>query len=406
MKKFSVLGLAVLMGASAMAQESVLKEAERAMKKDQSMVEVVKIITPAFSDPATAQLAQTYYIPGKAAFNEYDKLFTKAQLGQLDQAGKKTMVETLLGGYDYMIKAMPLDQVPDEKGKVKPKYTKDIINTIGGHYADFSNMGVEAYTALEDYNAAYELWNIYTSLPDNPDFASLKVFPNDTVLAEVLFNQALAAWQMEDLDKSLASFLKAKDKGYKKQQLFDYALAVARTAEKEPEVVALAKEAYALYGNENPDYIGLLINDCINRKAYNEAVTMIDQAIAANPTNSQYYVIKGILLETEEVGGNAREAFAKAVELDPTNAKALYNYGRSYYNEGLMIYEQAPADNAGFNKVFVENFKPVMLEAVKYLEQASDANPEDMDPLHLLENAYYMLNDDTNLKLTQSRLGK
>lgn len=405
MKKISVLGLAALMGVSAMAQESVLKEAERAMKKDQPLVEVVKIITPAFTDPATAEMAQTYYIPGKAGFNQYDKLFTTAQLGTIDNKGKAEMAQSLLDGYNYMMKALPLDAVKDQKGKVKTKYTKDILNTIGGHYSDFSNVGVMAYSELEDYAKAYALWDIYTSLPDNPEFAKVVQFPNDTIIGEVLFNQALAAWQANDLQNSLKAFMKAKSKGYKKQNLYDYGLAVARTIEDNAAITELAQEAYQLYGSQNPDYVGLLINDCINRKAYTEAVTKIDEAIAANPNNAQYYVIKGILLEQEEVGGDAKAAFAKAVELDPTNAKALYNYGRMFYNNALKIYEEAPADNAGFAKVFNENFKPAMLEAVKYLEQAADADAEDLDSLRLLENAYYMLNDEANMNRVKAILG-
>lgn len=405
MKKFSVLGVAALMGFTAMAQETVLKEAERAMKKDQPLTEVVKIITPAFSDPATAEMAFTYYIPGKAAFNEYDKLLVSTQLGQIDNKGKATKAKNLIEGYNYFMKALPLDSKPDAKGKVKTKYTKDILNVIGGHYGDFSNAGVEAYSDLEDYASAYALWDIYTSLPDMPEFAKVINFPHDSIIAEVLFNQALAGWQMNDLDKSLSSFLKAKDKGYNKQTLYDYALAVARTANKEDVVTALAKEAYELYGDQNPDYIGLLINDCINRKAYTEAVDMIDKAISKDPNNSQYYVIKGILLETEEVGGDPIPAYQKAVELDPNNAKALFNYGRTFYNKALKIYDEAPADDAGFNKVFNENFKPVMLQAVDFFEKAANADQEDTEPLKLLENAYYMLNDETNLKLTQSRLG-
>ena len=66
MKKIGLLAIAILTGATAFAQQSVLKEAERAMKDKAGIDKVVSIITPAFTNPETEKLAQTYYIPGSS----------------------------------------------------------------------------------------------------------------------------------------------------------------------------------------------------------------------------------------------------------------------------------------------------------------------------------------------------
>ena len=69
MKKIILIGAGILAGLTASAQMSVVKEAEKAMKStDDSYKPVVEIITPALTNPETAGLAQTWYIPGKAAF--------------------------------------------------------------------------------------------------------------------------------------------------------------------------------------------------------------------------------------------------------------------------------------------------------------------------------------------------
>ena len=84
MKKLSILAAGLLIGTLAMpAQEQVLKDAERAMKDGKAPAEVLTIITPAFNDPATAQLAQTYFIPGKAFYANYDELFALKQFNKL-----------------------------------------------------------------------------------------------------------------------------------------------------------------------------------------------------------------------------------------------------------------------------------------------------------------------------------
>lgn len=411
MKRISVLGIVALLGLGAVAQEAVVKEAERAMKKEASLTEVVKIITPAFSDPSTSNQAATYYIPGKTAFNEYDKLLIKLQLGQLDDKGRKQRIESILEGYDYFVKALPLDSVVDAKGKVKPKYSKDIVNTVAGHYPDFYQLGIEATNDFRDYANAYKCWEIYTSIPTNPVYAKVlqkEVVPNDTILSEVMFNMGIVAYNMEDFPASLQAFKNAIKKGYNKQQVYDFAIAVASQMGNDDEVVALAGEAFPLYGQENPDYIGIIINNYINKGQYAQAVKSIDDALKTDPDNSQYYVIKGILMETEEVGGDAKAMYEKAVSLDPANAKALFNLGRMYYNEALKIYDGAPTDNAGFMRVFENDFKPVMVKSVDLFERSTDvsADDDDSEALKLLENAYYLLNDETNMNLTKQRMGR
>lgn len=376
------------------------------MKKGASYTEVVKAVTPAMSDASTKDNAMTYYLPGKAAFNQFDQLLTKDALGQLDEKGKKTKAEALLVGYDYMMQALPLDSVVDAKGKMKTKYSKDIVNTIGGHYSDFYSAGID-FWGFQDYKKAYDAWDIYTSLPENPTFVkAISQVPADSVISEIMYNQALAAWQMNDLPLSLQSFMNAKAKGYNKKNLYDYAIAVAAQSNNDDAVFELAKEAQQLYGDEDPNYMGYIINNYINKQQYQEAVQMIDQAIASEPNNAQYYVIKGILLETDEIAGDPKPAYEKAVQLDDHNAQALYNLGRMYYNEALKIYDSAPNDNEGFNRVFNNDFKPVMTQAIDLLEKSYSVNEEQTDPLRLLENAYYMMNDDANMKKIQILLGK
>lgn len=403
MKKAIILSACAFVGFAAMAQETVIKDAEKAMKKGAEVTEVVTIITPAFSDPSTKSQAATYYIPGKAGFNQYDNLLGLEALNKLDEAGKAKKSNALYEGFTYMMKALPLDPVTDEKGKIKTKYTKDIVSTIAGHYNDINFVGGDMWNAKE-YGKAYELWNAYATLPENPEFAkALKsVLPPDTILAETAYNSALAAWQAENLQASLDAFMTAKKLGYKKVNLYEYALAVAQQLKDNDKVIEIAKEAFDLYGAENPNFIGTIINDQIEKKQYNEAITLIDQAIAGDPTKAQYYVIKGIIIEAnEDIQGNPTEWYLKAVQAEPNNDQALYNYGRMIYNNALQIYNNA--SEADFPRIFAEEFKPEMLKAVDYFEKAWDANHDNMDNLKLLEQAYYMLQDESNLQYTKDR---
>ncbi|MDE6691775.1 MAG: hypothetical protein K2K05_00125 [Muribaculaceae bacterium] len=404
MKKISILGVCTFMSVCAFGQANVVKDAEKAAKDGKSFEEVVTIITPAFSNAETANDPKTYIVPAKAGMAIYDKLFQANALGQLPAGGEKTRSEALMGAYDYYMKALPLDSMPDTKGKIKPKNSGAIIKDIASHFNDFNIVAVDFWNA-QDWNKAYEAWDVYCSMPDDPRFVkSIPVVPNDTVIAEVMFNRSLAAFQSNDWDKTLKSFLQAKTKGYNKKALYDYAIAAAYNGGNNEAVDMLCWEAIPLYGKEDSRYISQLINEAINNKKYNEAVEMVDQAIADDPTNSQYYVIRGIIYEQDGINKDSKSEYKKAVELDAKNAQALYNYGRTIYNEAVKANDDAPTDPAEYAKVKSTVVDPLLKEGAKYLEDAWDVDNEYRDPLNVLSQIYYMLGDESNMKYTEQRM--
>lgn len=397
----------IALGASvaSYAQVEVVKEAERAMKNGSETEEVVTIITPAFTDPATAELAQTWFIPGKAAFNDYDKLLGYKQLGRLPENGEVKMGKLLVDGYNYFVKALPFDSVPDAKGKVKPKYSKDIVNVLAGHYADYTNAGAELFNA-RDYQGAYDAWDIFVNLSSMPALNGKIMQFADTIIGEIAYNQALAAWQLNNYDASLDAFMKAKSKGYHKKQLYDYAIAVATQAKKNDTILALAQEALPLYGADDDMYLSQIINYYLQARDFDKAFSIINEAITERPDNAQFFVIRGVLFENNEQKEKASEDYAKAIELDPNNAKALWNYGRMLCDQAYSAADNAPSIEAEYIPYAEENIYPVFRNAAEVLERAysiDQDNPDNSDILNYLENIYYNLRDEQKLNDVKQR---
>jgi predicted Zn-dependent protease len=405
MKKISILSLCLLAATAMSAQQSVVKEAERAMKNGSDVAEVVKIITPALTDPETANQATTWYIPGKTAFKQYDELLGLKAFNKLPENGAVQMANSLLQGYEYYSKALPLDSVADEKGKIKTKYSKEIRSTLAGHFNDYNFAAVDLWGA-KDFKGAYKAWDIYLGLAEDPSYAKAINVPADTVVAEIIYNQALAAWQSDDLDLALKAFLRSKAKGYTKKNLYDYAIAVAATSKKDDVVFDLAKEAQQLYGNEDSNYIGYMINNYVNNKDYDKAFETINEAIASNPNNPQYYVVQGILFDQKDQHAEAKAAYKKALDLDGNNSAALFNYGKALCEDAYALSDKAPVTPNEAEAYFNKEIKPVFLEAAYYLENAYNIDNDNTDALRYLENVYYNLHDESKLEDVQNRLGK
>lgn len=403
MKKIILLGVTLMCGLGTFAQLNVIKDAERAMKAKQPMTKVVEIVTPAFTNPETQNSSQTWYIPGKAAFNEYDNLLGLEAFGKLPEDGKVTMGKNLLDGYDYFIKSLSLDSVPDAKGKIKTKYSKDIISTLVGHYNDYNNNAIKLWE-LQDYKGAYKSWDIYLEMSADPaKFKGIQL-PADTLLAEIAYNQALAAWQAKDPQGSLNCFLKSKNMGYKKKQIYDYAISVASELGDSATLIALANEAIPMYGDEEPMYLNLIINDYLIKQDFANALKYINEAISKNPNNPEYYVVLGVIYDSQEKRTEAKDAYKKALAVDPDNAKANYYFGRAIYQDAYDASDRGPSDASLIEAYFNSNVRPLLEESAKYLEKANQLDPENAEPLKLLENVYYSLNDEAKLNDVQNRL--
>ncbi len=406
MKKIILIGAGILAGLTASAQMSVVKEAEKAMKSsDDNYKPVVELITPALTNPETSGLAQTWYIPGKAAFKCYDHLLGLKAFNKLPENGELKMAEALLDGYNYYVKALPLDSVPNEKGKIKPKYSKEIVSTLAGHFGDFSGAGATFYNN-QRYNDAYDVWQVMVDMYADPAYRKDIANVDSTLMGDITFNQGIAAWQGENLPKALKAFKTSIALGHNDKDTYNYAIGVASQIPDSATALELAKEALPIYGKEEPSYIGIIINDYLQKKDYQKAFDAINEAIAANPENAQYHMVLGVIYDNDGKRAEAKKAYAKAIELDPYSKDALFNYGKALCEDAYEISDKAPSDPTQIEAYFNENIRPLFNEAADYLERAYNIDENYTIALKYLENVYYNLKDEEKLKYTQDRLNK
>jgi len=78
--------------------------------------------------------------------------------------------------------------------------------------------------------------------------------------------------------------------------------------------------------------------------------------------------------------------------MEPEFYDAQYNLGVLYYNKAVKIYEEASkiTDNTEFEKVSAQG-NEVLLQAVPYMERASQLDPNDKFSLETLKTIYYRM---------------
>ena len=114
--------------------------------------------------------------------------------------------EQLLNGYQEFLKALSLDSVPNAKGEIKPKFSKDIASKINGHFNDYFNAGGTFYNEKKFYPEAYEAFMIYGNMPSK-SFASKEVKSTpDSVLNTAFFNAGISAYAGNNLEAGANAF--------------------------------------------------------------------------------------------------------------------------------------------------------------------------------------------------------
>ncbi len=112
MKKITFLGISLTCALTAFGQMQVVKDAERAMKAaPEKYPQNIEALKPAMTNPETAVQAYTWFVAGKGAFDFFDNQQVVAQMGK--EVDKKALGHSLIDGYGYFQKALPLDTVVD-----------------------------------------------------------------------------------------------------------------------------------------------------------------------------------------------------------------------------------------------------------------------------------------------------
>lgn len=386
----AMLALGVVAAGSAQKKNVSLAK-NKAMNMEAPDFEGAKTaIEAALQDETTKDLTDTWYVAGLVYEKIVDNDIYKSMVG--GTANADLQGESAIKSHDYYVVAYDKDQQPNAKGKVKPKYAKAIRKAMQKYYQQMVlvNYGINAYNNRE-FDKAIRAFEVHTGIPDLAMFADENPFIKDTVYYQIRYYTATAYERNGKSDKTLEIFEEIKDKGYEEVYIMQHLSDLYKERFDTLNYVRTLEDGYKRFPNEF-FFLGNLINFMIFNGQEEEGIAYLDKAIEQDPTNAQYYDVKGSVMETLNRNEEAERFYDKALQLDPTNVKALNDKGRMVYNRAYTLEDKAVATRDlkkadEFNKQALETYK----EALPYFEKAAELNPEDADNLRTLRSVYYRL---------------
>lgn len=404
-----LLTVALCVAASAsFAQKKVVSEAQSIAKgSNADFGEARTLIKGALENPETKNDAKTWYVAGFIEDQQFNAERAKQILGQ--QPNEPVMYEALYGILPYFQKAYELDQLPNEKGKVKPKFTKDIQSILSANHVYLFNGGAY-YFDKQEYKKAYDFFNQYVEISELPMFAGTQTAEKDSTFMTVQFYAAAAASLTKDSKLAIAALERAKKTPYRQYDVYQYLCyeyGEAKTAQDSLMLEKTFEEGMQIFP-DSAFFLNNLINTYIYSNRNEKAVEMLNVAIQKNPNDANLYNVMGCVYETGlKDNDNAEKYFKTALEKDPNLTDALSNIGRIYYNQGVNKLSEANMIND--SKKYQEELglaKELFKKALPYYKKAHEADPGKMDNMIALRGIYYNLNMGPELEAIEAEMNK
>ena len=421
-KTLLTASLLLLALSPAFAQKSLVNKAwSQAKLEEPNFKQARADIQEALANEETVSDAKTWYVAGDIEQRFFDKENSQLQLGL--SAKENEMYNALSNEYKYYLKAVALDTLPNKKGKVKPKYLKNIRRDLLANSDGYIQGGVY-YFNQKEYQEALDIWNIFLQIRDLPFMATeAEKMPADSIYAMLEFNSAIAAMQTGNHQLAIETLNRAKGNGYSQNDVYKYLVSEYEITKDTANLIATLQEGNELFKNElveveHPDgtktqqketfYSLRLVNLYIFTNQYEKALSTIDAIIASDPENPELWNVKGQLYETESNIDEAIVCFEKAITLRPEYAAALGNLGRMYFNRAIEKnnkLSESIVNTVDFNKAREAEVWPLYRKALPYYEKAHSLDPNEREYMVALRGIYYNLNDAANLTKIEAEMG-
>ena len=317
-------------------------------------------------------------------FNSQSTIQTENQLAKQMGKEEKPVDEKLMSemAYNAIIAAIECDkydQLPNEKGKVKPAFDKKNAQRLWmGPRNQLVNAGQEAVQA-QDNATGRKFWQLFVESDSAPLFKDCDREAQKPFFGQVARFAAVFAYQ----DKDMAKAIELCDIAMKDPQEYEGCLNLKL------EILAdglKTKEDSLNYVNKLKDIYAEHKTDGVMEKLYNTlmglgekeaANKILDDALAANPDNFVALADKGLGIINENPA-EAAKYLKRAADLKADNAAI-----QTYAGTALSVQAQNTEDPAAK--------KALYQEAIKYYDKAKELDPDRLQSNwgYNRYNAYY-----------------
>ncbi|MBR6495292.1 MAG: tetratricopeptide repeat protein [Prevotella sp.] len=374
MKKIFFAALMMFATSTAFAADS---DALKSILKSKNYAEAAAMLKSSLTQFASdAERAKAYNHLVQLAMEKFDKEnaaelenMARVQTGKANEVVPYDTAGYYEAAYNALMDAIECDKydnMPDAKGKVKPKFREANLPRVANARIQLVNAGQrEAQQGNEEGVLKY--WGAFLDTEDSDFLSTIDKSNEAGFFGQVAYFTGLYANQAKQTDRALKYLDMAMKDPEQAKDAQAQKFAISQSNLKtQADSLKFIDELKAFYA-ENPDNeaaFGTLCNLYSSMNKKDEVMTLIQDKITRNPNNYTAWALKGQTEMNDQKYTEAIESFKKAVDIDDTNPIVLTYLGFCMNNRAAEIEGDIPAQKALYK------------ESMGYLEKAKSIDPD------------------------------
>ena len=377
MKKLMLAALMLLGTSAAFAGDS---DALKAILKAQTYSEAKSLLQSSQSQLANdAERAKAYNKLYELAMKKVNteqtvqlRNETNEKMGQKggEPVDEQGLYQAVDNAFDAGLEMAKFDNMPNEKGKVKPRFTT-VIDQLYLLRGQLINGGI-FFQGAKDDKTAYKFLARYVDTADDPVFAKFDK-SKDTNLNEIAFFAAYYAYDNKDFEKAahyIEYAMKSQERAKEAQQL-QLAILGAQLKTRQ-DSIAYAEKLEAIYSQDssNDAILTTLTSTYSGLGMQDKAEKRINAQLAKNPNSYGALVMKGQFESQKKNYNAAADCLSKALALakdDDSRIAINASIGQCWF---YKAQERVAEVKGVLTKAAREQFNEVYNKAIQYLEAA------------------------------------
>ena len=358
MKKLVIMAIALMASTMTFAGDSDALKAVLKSKDYNEAAQLLKQTLGQMADNAEKAEAYNHLVDlamakvtnetGTIAENQLQQQMGSDKVKAYDTLG---LADAICNAIENAIECEKYDQLPNAKGKVKPRYGEKNAARIWAVRPNLVNIGQDAAQKGNDAGVL-KYWGTFVDAGEAPFFAAQNHDAEKEYIGQVAFFAGRYAYQAGQMDRANRYFEVAKRDPQQKQDAINFQLYAMRqnlkTREDSLGYVSQLKQMYEAEPENDVilDGLNAMYEGMKDRAAQ---TALLDNHLAKYPNSFTAPADKGLMAMNDNNAEEAAKWLRKATEAKPDNAVVW-----TYLGVCLNALAANAADNASGQKIFDE----------------------------------------------------
>jgi hypothetical protein len=394
MKKIMLMAVAACMVVSANAQNPDAVKKVMGLKDFKEAKSLVESSLSSMNDEERAKSWNKVVDLALAKFNKEQEVMLTNQVTKKDDPyDKDGMYEAARVALESALECEKYDQLPNAKGKIKPKFHKSNQDRLTSARTALINAGQDYYNN-KDFKAAAAAFGAYVNCKGNSLYSDFD-FSKDQYLGQIAYFASLAAYNSQDYPSaSRYAGVALGDTAVAKDAMDIKILSMKAQLKTKEDSVKYLNDIKELYSQDpsNERMFSLLAEyyQSVNDNAAKNA--LINNQVAQHPSKMAW-ALKGESEMGDQKWADAIESYKKSLAMDPEFIQVQFNLALCQNNQAITL-----KDANGGN--LTPEAKGLLQESIANLNQIKAKDPDHLTVNwpYTLYQAYYLIGDEANAK--------